>query len=55
MEGVSFKLANGEEINANTIQAKYNHCFDDVDEQTKENVWNAYTVMSDYLNRLQNP
>lgn len=55
MEGVSFKLANGEEIKANTIHAKYNHLFDDGDEQTKENVRNAYTVMSDYLNRLQNP
>lgn len=55
MEGVSFKLVNGEEIKANSIQAKYNHQFDDGDEQTKENVRNAYTVMLDYLNRLQNP
>lgn len=53
VEGVSFKLANGEEIKAMTIQAKYNHQFTDNDDNTKENVMNAYTVMNDYLTRLQ--
>lgn len=53
MEGVYFKLANGEEIKAMTIQAKYNHTFDNNNEQSKENVMNAYTVMNDYLIKLQ--
>lgn len=52
VEGVTFKLANGEEIKAMTIQAKYSYVFDDNDDQTKENVVNAYTVMNNYLQRL---
>jgi len=53
VEGVSFKLANGEEIKAMTIQAKYSYVFNDNDEATKENVLNAYIVMDEYLRRLQ--
>ena len=52
VEGVSFKLANGQEIKAMTIQAKYVYVFNDNDEQTKENVLNAYTVMNEYLRIL---
>lgn len=52
VEGVSFKLANGQEIKAMTIQAKYAYVFNDNDEQTKENVFNASAVMNEYLGRL---
>ena len=55
VEGVTFKLTNGEEIKAMTIQAKHNHQFNDNAEDTKENVMNAYTVMNEYLTILQRP
>ena len=51
-EGVTFRLKDGKEIKAMTIQAKMHHAFNDEDDTTKENVKNAYTVMSNYLTSL---
>ena len=53
VEGVTFKLKDGKQIKAMTIQAKMQHTFNDDNDMTKENVRNAYTVMSNYLTSLR--
>lgn len=52
-EGVTFKLKDGKEIKAMMIQAKMHHTFNDDDATTKDNVKNAYAVMSNYLTSLR--
>lgn len=53
IKGVSFKLANGAEVKAGTIQAKYSYIFNDNDEQSKETIINAFRIMNGYIERLQ--
>lgn len=53
VEGVTFKLKDGKQIKAMTIQAKMQHTFNNDNDMTKENVMNAYTVMSNYLTSLR--
>lgn len=53
VDGVSFKLSNGEKIKAMTIHAKTNHSFNPEVESERENIRNACTAMYEYYQTLQ--